>query len=393
MFELDSFSMTAKTLPGLEGVLSEELGALGAKGTEERSLAVSFSGGLDLLYRANLGLRTALRVLVPVARFTAETADDLYEAARDLAWETVIGPDDTIAVDSSVSSRLFPNPGYAALKVKDGVADRFTDKFNRRPSVDPISPVLRINLRIEGNSAIISLDSSGESLHRRGYRTEKNEAPLSETLAAGLLLLSGWKPEIPLCDPMCGSGTFLAEAGLMACNAAPGGLGRGFGFMGWKGFRRDLFEREKEAFRRAKRPMPARIWGSDKDPKSVETSRNNLKRAGLAGTITVERARFEDTRSPLKEGNGGFVIMNPPYGKRLEEDSISALYATIGDTLKKHYSGYRAWIFSSNAEAVKSVGLRPFRKIHLKNGPLDCRFLGYELFSGTRKSGGESRKE
>ena len=385
--------MTAKTLPGLEGVLLEELRGLGAKNLENLSLAVSFEGNLELLYRANLSLRTALRVLVPLARFTAASPEALYEGAKGIPWETVIGPDDTFAIDASVSSRLFPNSGYAALKVKDAVADRFMEKFSRRPSVEVEKPALRINLRIEGNSAILSLDSSGESLHRRGYRKEKNEAPLSEVLAAGLLLLADWKPEVPLFDPLCGSGTFLAEAGLIAANMAPGSLGRDFGFFGWKGFKRDLFKRLKDSCFSSRRPLPARIWGSDKDEKSVEIARNNLKRAGLEKAVTVVRESFEHTKSPLPPGTPGFIIMNPPYGKRLEDESLGALYAAIGDTLKKNYSGYKAWIFSSNAEAVKRIGLRPFRKIHLKNGPLDCRFLGFDLFQGTRKPSRTEEKE
>ena len=377
---IDSFSMIAKTLPGLEGVLAEELTAIGARDIEPLALAVRFSGTRELLYRANYSLRTALRVLIPLHEFTTDRTSGIYEAARDVPWEKYSGPDNSIAVDAAVSSRTFTNGNFCALKVKDAVADRFKDRTGRRPGVDTENPSLRINLRIHDTSCVLSLDSSGESLHRRGYRLEKNEAPLSEVLAAGLLLLSGWKPSVPLLDPMCGSGTFLAEAGLIACGIPPGFLRKNYGFMNWRDFDPGLWKRVHDETSSRGTPSPAGIYGSDRDPAAVEISLNNLKRAGLANRVTVKRAVFEEASSPLPPGSFGHIIMNPPYGKRLHDDELNGLYKRIGDTLKHKYPGWTAWIFSSNLEAVKHIGLRSSRRIALRNGPLECRLLGFELF-------------
>jgi putative N6-adenine-specific DNA methylase len=258
------------------------------------------------------------------------------------------------------------------------------DRKGRRPSVDTDTPSVPINLRIDGTRCTLSLDSSGMSLHRRGYRLEKTEAPLSEVLAAGLLLLSGWKPELPLYDPLCGSGTFLAEGGLIAAGIAPGTLRKSYSFMKWKNFDPVLWEKIRKESLSARRTPPAPIWGGDRDPKAVEIASNNLQRAGLGGIVSLRTSAFEDTISPLKDGEPGHIIMNPPYGRRLDDPGIYTLYQTIGDTLKRRYSGYTAWIFSSNLDAVKHIGLRPFQRIPLKNGPLECRFLGFKLFSGPK---------
>jgi putative N6-adenine-specific DNA methylase len=377
--------MVAKTLPGLEGVLAEELVKLGAKDVRPLRLAAAFSGNAELLYSCNHNLRTALRVLVPLSEFDADNPDGLYRQARTLSWDRYFGPDDTFAVDASISSGRFPNSNFAALKVKDAVADHFMDKKGRRPSVDTDAPGVPINLHIDGTRCTLSLDSSGASLHRRGYRLEKTEAPLSEVLAAGLLLLSGWKPEAPLFDPLCGSGTFLAEGGLMAVGTPPGALRKSYGFMRWKNYDPSLWEKIVQRSGENRRTPPAAIWGSDRDPKAVEIARNNLRRAGLGDVVTLKTASFEETVSPLPEGVPGHIIMNPPYGKRLDDPGIFTLYRTLGDTLKRRYSGYTAWIFSSNLDAVKHIGLRPFRRIPLKNGPLECRFVGYNLFSGSKE--------
>ena len=374
------FSMTAKTLPGLEEVLARELEALGAEEVRPGNLAASFSGDRELLYRTNLHLRTALRVLVPVASFRARDAEEIHRESMAVPWETWIGPDDTIAVDASVAPGSPFNPNYSVLKVKDAVADRFNRRAGRRPGVDTKNPTLRINLRAAGEDCVLSLDSSGESLHRRGYRLEKTEAPLSEVLAAGLLLLSGWEPEQPLLDPMCGSGTFLAEAGLMASRIPPGFLRRDFGFMGWRGFDRRLWERLRAGALASRRNLPAPIRGSDKDPEAVATARSNLARAGLEKQISVERRSFQETRGDFPPGSRGFLVMNPPYGKRLQDGEIDDLYKTIGDTLKRNYPDTTAWIFSSNLEAIRHIGLRPFTRIPLRNGPLECRFLGFRIF-------------
>ncbi len=385
MMNNDRFPMTAKTLPGLEEVLAGELSALGAEDVRTLRLAVSFTGDRELLYRANLCLRTALRVLVPVKEFDADYTSRMYEAAAEVPWEKWIGPGDSIAVDATVSSSTFTNANFCALKVKDAVADRFSRRSGRRPSVDAEAPALRINLRVADTRCVLSLDSSGESLHRRGYRLERTEAPLSEVLAAGLLLLAGWEPERPLLDPMCGSGTFLAEAGLMACRIPPGFLRREFGFMSWKGFDRGLWEKVKTSASAGRRAPPAPIRGGDKDPGAVETAVANLARAGLDRHVRVESGSFEERENGFPPGSHGFLIMNPPYGKRLRDEKLDNLYERMGDTLKKKYAGSSAWIFSSNLEAIKHIGLRPFKRIPLRNGPLDCRLLGFEIFSSVKE--------
>jgi putative N6-adenine-specific DNA methylase len=382
------FPMTAKTLPGLEGVLAQELQALGAREVQPQRLAVTFSGAEDLLYRANLCLRTALRVLVPLKDFSADHTSRIYEAALDVPWEAYLRADGSFAVDAAANSRTFTHGSYCALKVKDAVCDRFVKNFGRRPNVDTQAPALRINLWIHDEACVLSLDASGESLHRRGYRLEKTEAPLNEVLAAGILLLTGWDAALPLHDPMCGSGTFLAEAGLMAAGIPPGSLREKFGFMGWKTFDPALWEKIKSAALSQRREIQARISGADSDPQAVEIARANLKRAGLGTHIGVTRALFED--SPPPQGGSGLVVMNPPYGKRMREktgpreaptpDEISPLYTRIGDTFKKKYTGWTGWIFSANLEAVKHIGLRPFCRIPLKNGPLECRLVGIKLF-------------
>ncbi|MDR1317545.1 MAG: THUMP domain-containing protein [Spirochaetales bacterium] len=374
------FPMTAKTLPGLEDVLAEELKTLGARDILKQKLAVSFRGDTALLYQANLCLRTALRVLVPLREFHAETTSHIYSAAYDFPWETYLGPGGSLAVDAAVNSRTFTHGSYCALKVKDAVCDHFLKKSGRRPDVDTASPSLRINLWIHGEEGVLSVDASGESLHRRGYRLEKTEAPLSEVLAAGILLLTGWDRVSPLHDPMCGSGTFLTEAGLMSAGIPPLALREKFGFMGWKTFDPALWKTVRTDALPQKREPRARISGADSDPRAVEITRGNIQRAGLEQCISVTRAAFE--KSPPPENGPGCVLMNPPYGKRMRSEEITALYSRIGDTLKTKYSGWTGWVFSSNLEALKHTGLRSFRRIPLKNGPLDCRLAGFKLFQG-----------
>ncbi|MCL1817885.1 MAG: THUMP domain-containing protein [Spirochaetaceae bacterium] len=385
----ETTEFTAKTLPGLEEVLAAELQDLGAEDPRPGRLAVSFRGGEELLYRANLCLRSALRVLVPLREFSAERTQEIYNAAYELPWETWLDTDATFAVDAAVYSRTFTHGSFCALKVKDAVADRFTKKFGRRPAVDTRSPALRINIFIHENHGVLSLDASGESLHRRGYRREKTEAPLSEVLAAGILLLSGWDGASPLHDPLCGSGTFLAEAGLLSAGIPPGFLREKFGFMGWKTFAPELWKKVREGeLSRGKTPRAA-ITGADSDPAAVEIARGNLQRAGLEKHISVTRGVFEEAAPP---SGPGLIVMNPPYGKRLRQGKtdpggeeaaqaeICGLYTRIGDTLKRSYAGWTAWIFSSNLGAIKHIGLRPFRRVPLKNGPLECRLVGIKLF-------------
>ncbi|HOV37694.1 MAG TPA: THUMP domain-containing protein, partial [Spirochaetales bacterium] len=378
---------TAVTLPGLEEVLAEELKTLGALDSTPLSQAVRFRGDMDILYRLNLSLRTSLRVLWEICSMKFRSNEDLYRKAESIPWETFLNPQGTLAVSTSSRSISGINPRYASLIVKDGVVDRFHRLFGKRPSVDRQDPDLRIHLHLEKETATFSVDSSGESLHRRGYRTEKIEAPLNEVLAAGILQLIHWTPDIPLYDPMCGSGTFLIEAGLIAAGIAPGMLRKSFGFQRWKIFDPDRWKRIRKTVQEgahgqadpslashARKPQqnleyPYFIRGADIDPGAVEISRRNIERAGLKEYISVSCAPFEGSRSPFSPDTKGIVIMNPPYGKRLGDPAIGDLYKKIGDTLKQGYTDSDAWILSANSEGVKQIGLRPFKKYPLKNGP------------------------
>jgi putative N6-adenine-specific DNA methylase len=304
----------------------------------------------------------------------------MYEAARSFPWEDYITPQDSFAVEASLSSGTFTNSNYCALTVKDAVADRFQDKFGSRPNVNSREPSLLINLFVKGTACTLSLDVSGGSLHRRGYRLEKTEAPLNEVLAAGILLLSGWDGSIPLYDPMCGSGTFLAEAGLMASDTPAGFLRTQAPSAGWKTWKPELWKKVTGEALSRRKALAVRIWGADSSPQALDTCRSNLARAGLEKDVSLTRAVFEDASPPSEKG---VLVMNPPYGKRLAPETsgeIAELYKRIGDTLKRKYTGWTAWIFSANKDALKHIGLRPFCRFPLKNGPLDCRLAGFRLF-------------
>ncbi len=385
------FSITITTLPGLETVLADELLQLGIKPIQVGSRAVRCSGDLSVVYRLNLVVRTGLRVLWEVHRAIVSSNQDLYREAKGIPWESFIDPRNTVSVAFTSSHLDWISPKYAPLLVKDALVDRFSQRFGKRPSVDTRSPTLRIHLHIEGNEATFSVDTSGESLHRRGYRTEKTEAPLSEVLAAGILKLTGWHPGVPLYDPMCGSGTFLVEAGLLALGTPPGFARPIFPFQKWKNFDPKLYERihreeERRSLSTAGNSKSFEIYGSDKDPHAIHIARRNLERAGLGDTVTLRVAEFGQYIPTGFTEKGGFLVMNPPYGKRLQDPSITALYRSIGDTLKQRYPGSQAWIFSANPEALKQIGLRPFKKYALKNGPLDCKLVGFNLVSGAYRS-------
>ncbi|MFQ3621798.1 MAG: THUMP domain-containing protein, partial [Spirochaetales bacterium] len=343
--------------------------------------AVRCKGNQETLYRLNLGLRTALHVLQEVYTGTLSSVQDLYKAASSIAWETFISPSQTLSVTLSSSKLSWISPKYAPLVVKDAVCDRFTKLYGVRPSVDTRSPSLRIHLHLENHKGTLSIDTSGESLHKRGYRTEKTEAPLSEVLAAGILQLIHWNPNLPLYDPMCGSGTFLIEAGLMALGIPPGSLRKSFAFTQWKVFNAELFNRVRA--QRLKCPDTSiAIYGSDKDEEAVQIARRNIQRAGLAEYLNVNCANFGDWIPPRFSSQGGMLLMNPPYGKRLKDSSLIELYKHIGDILKQKFYGSEAWIFSGNPDALKYLGLQPFRKYHLRNGPLLCKLVGFTLIRG-----------
>jgi putative N6-adenine-specific DNA methylase len=371
----------ATTLFGLEQVLADELISLGALSVRQHNRAVSFSGDKKMLYRTNFHLRTALRVLKPLQAFSAGNEEDIYRGIREITWERVMGPENTLAVETVLVSNRYKHSGYISQKVKDGIVDRFRDRTGKRPSVDVKDPDIRIHIHLGDTHCNVSLDSSGESLHKRGYRTQPFKAPLNEVLAAGLIKLSGWEPGMRFVNPMCGSGTLAIEAGIMA-RGLPGGYFRpGFGFQAWKDYEPDLFESvRKERF--LKECKDAEIMACDLAFPAIRAAQQNLARAGLLGKIELVKSGFESWQ--LSPGTG-MIIMNPPYGERMVEEDLQAFYKTIGDTLKRNFPGYQAWIFSGNPEAMKYVGLRTSRKLTLYNGAIKCKYHQYELYDGSMK--------
>jgi putative N6-adenine-specific DNA methylase len=375
-------NLVAKTLFGLENLLAEELGTLGAADIKTANRAVLFSGNKELLYRVNYCSRIALSVLVIVDNFRIRTKEDLYSKASAIEWSDLMDADTSFSVMPVVNSSLFTHSGYPGLIVKDSVADYFRKKKGRRPSVNGENPDLLINLHISNDNVTISLDSSQVPLYKRGYRKEQGTAPLNEVLAAGILMLSGWDKTSPLFDPMCGSGTILVEAGLIANNIPPGKFRNFFGFTRWKGFDEELFMRVRQE-NDAKIIMGnARISGSDISELAVKNALTNLHSAELGGQISVEVKDFRDVQSTMKNG---LLITNPPYGERLRPDDLDKLYSMIGTMLKHSFSGNKAWIITSGKEYLKNIGLKTMAKYTLYNGALECILAGYELYEGSRK--------
>ncbi len=373
----------AKTFLGLEETLANELEAIGAENIEKINRGIKFSGGVELLYKANLSLRTALRILVPFAESRVTSTDELYEFAMNIEWLKIMSISDTFAIDPVVNSHLITHSKFAALRLKDAIADRFKKETGVRPSVNTLNPDYRINLHISHDKCTLSLDSSGESLHRRGYRSGKGRAPLNEAMAAGLVLLSGWKGERDLFDPMCGSGTIAIEAAMIAQNIYPGLLRNSFGFMRWKDFDEKLFKKIINTLSRRKEESSVKIYANDYSPEIIRKAKLNAVKAGVDKIIKLSKNNFFEMEPPTADA---VIITNPPYGERLNPKNITDFYKQIGDTFKQKYSGYEAWILSGNLKALKSVGLKTSAKFILLNGSIDSRFNKYELYSGTRKT-------
>jgi putative N6-adenine-specific DNA methylase len=372
----------AKTLYGLEAVLAGELGSLGASDIEKVNRAVTFSGDKSLLYRVNYSLRTALSVLMNVADFRIRSKDDLYREGSKIQWDRYLGPDDTFSIVPVVNSPHFSHTGYPGLILKDAIADYFRDKFGRRPSVDASDPGILINLHISNDNVSVSIDSSVVPLFKRGYRQEQASAPLNEVLAAGILLLSGWNASASFLDPMCGSGTFPIEAGLLACNIPPGKLRKFFGFQRWKDYDEELFDKVRYEADSKIVTSPVKIYGSDLSEKAVGQARINAAKAGLKDVISFNVADFSNLKAVAENG---FLFLNPPYGERLLPDETDNLYNMIGSTLKHNFPGTTVWLITSNKESLKHVGLKPAAKLTLFNGALECTLLKYEMYSGTKK--------
>ncbi|MEM1000589.1 MAG: THUMP domain-containing protein [Bacteroidota bacterium] len=379
----EQFRMIAKTFHGLEPILATELRRLGATYVTEIRRGVRFTGDLRTLYKANLHARTALRILVDLHEFPARNEHQLYNRVQEIDWSQYLDVLDTFAIDAVTNSHIFRHSKFAALKTKDAIADQFRQKTRRRPSVHKTHPDIRIHLHVTGNRCSLSLDSSGESLHRRGYRQGQATAPLSEVLAAGMLLIAGWNGEGTLLDPMCGSGTLLTEAGMIAANIAPGRFRPTFGFQKWKNYDADLWENVRQAAIEMERTPTGQIYGSDKSPMAVRLAERNLEAIGLLSSVQMEKAEFSKKMAP--EGSG-LIVTNPPYGERLKEEDLVGLYRRMGDTLKQHYTGWKAWILSGSKEGMKAVGLRASIKKTLYNGPLECRYYNYDLYAGTAEA-------
>jgi len=377
-----NMKFVAKTLYGLEKVLADELISLGADNVQEVNRAVLFEGDLNLLYRVNYCSRTALSILMPVADFRIRTKDDLYNGGSKIEWEKYMDPDDTFSIVPVINSPHFTHTGYAGLILKDSIADYFRKKTGRRPSVDTNDPVILINLHISNDLVTISIDSTVVPLFKRGYRKEQATAPLNEVLAAGILLLSGWKASVTLTDPMCGSGTIPIEAGMIACNIPPGKFRKSFGFQKWKDFDEELFEKTKADSDNKIIPTSVKIFASDISAEAIQQAKANVAGAGLSDIVTLEVFDFKDLKAVDSQG---FVFLNPPYGQRLMPDETDQLYGMIGTTLKHNFQGNTAWLITSNKESLKKVGLKPKEKHTLFNGALECILLKYEMYQGTRK--------
>ena len=374
--------MLVKTLAGLEEVLADELKELGGKDIQVLKRAVSCSGNQELLYKANLWLRCGLRILVPIASFEVRDENDLYHQLRGINWLKHLHLHQTFAIDANSQSSRFRHNHFLALKTKDAIADWFRDQKGRRPSVNPKQPDIRFHLHIDNrHQASLMLDSSGDGLHRRGYRTTGGAAPLNEVLAAGMMRLTKWQGDTPFVDFMCGSGTLLIEAAMIAAQIPPG-IHRNFSFENWQDFDAGLWKKIKAEARQQKRPPQQPILGGDNHFKAVRICENNISAARLDPYIRVKRAAFHQFLPP--EGPG-ILISNPPYDLRLETQDINQFYREIGDKLKQDFAGYEAWLISGNMDAIKSVGLRPSRKLHLMNGQIPCKFHKYELYSGSKR--------
>ncbi|MGB1449880.1 MAG: THUMP domain-containing class I SAM-dependent RNA methyltransferase [Flavobacteriaceae bacterium] len=377
-----NFRMLAKTFFGFEDLLESELKQLGAQSVEKGNRVVHFTGDKGFMYKANLCLRTALKILVPLYHCRVRSEDELYQAAYDYPWEEHFTEKETLAIDSVVFGETFTHSLYVSQKVKDAIADRFRAKTGQRPSVNLKFPDVRINVHIDRDQCNFSLDSSGASLHHRGYRTATNIAPLNEVLAAGLIMLSGWDQRSDFLDPMCGSGTIPIEAAMLSCKIPANINRKEFAFEKWSNWDEDLYLTIEESQLNKIQGLAGSITGFDKAPSAVAKARDNVRNANLEEFISIEKDNFFFSQ---KEQEGPLhIVTNPPYGERLEGD-INALYGSLGDTLKQHYTNTQAWMITSNLEAMKHVGLRPSRKIKLFNGKLESRFLHYSIYPGTKK--------
>lgn len=376
------YQIIATTLKGLEEVLARELYQLGATNVEIKNRAVSFTGDDNLLYACNIHLRTAIRVLKPVLHFDFTTNADYYQQIYDFPWENYFRVDQTFAIDFTVHSEMFNSTQFAALRMKDAIVDRFRNIMGDRPSVDIKAADIRLNLHITYAHADIALDSSGEPLFKRGYRNSKHEAPLNEVLAAGMVMLSGWDMQTGFFDPMCGSGTLPIEAGLIANNIAPGLIRKEFAFKNWPDYNKNLYRQIMLQAVADIKNSRVFIDGSDIDNAYIAAAKENAMHAQLNGKSNFFAKAFEVCDPPV---SSKMVIINPPYGHRIGSGDITEFYKKIGDVLKQKYTGKTVWLLSSNMDALKSIGLKPTQKIPLFNGALECRFVRFDIYAGSKR--------
>jgi putative N6-adenine-specific DNA methylase len=387
---MENFKMIAKTFFGFEEILAKELQVLGAQEVEIGTRAVSFKGDKGFMYKANLSLRTALKILKPIYYFRATNDQNLYKGIQSMDWSKYLNASQTFVIDTTIHSDNFKHSQFVSQKSKDAIVDQFRERTGQRPSVDKDFPDLRINIHIDRDQVSVALDTSGDSLHHRGYRTATNIAPINEVLAAGMVLLSGWDGQSDFLDPMCGSGTILAEAAMIACNIPANINRKEFAFEKWNDWDNDLFDQIVDSLLKRTREFHYTIKGYDKAPSAVNKAKDNIANANLSEYITIEQKNFFDTE---KETSGPLhLLFNPPYGERLDIE-LERFYREIGDTLKQHYPGTNAWFITGNLEALKFVGLKPSRKIKLFNGSLEARLVKYEMYEGSKKGKYLNREE
>ena len=391
----EQFEMIAKTFQGLEEILAEELTTLGANDIQIGRRMVSFTGDKRMMYKANFCLRTAIRILKPIKNFTAKDADEVYNQIQAIPWEEYLDVNKTFAIDAVVFSEEFRHSKFVSYKVKDAIVDYFRKKTGKRPSVRINNPDVLLNIHIAQTTCTLSLDSSGESLHRRGYRQEQVDAPLNEVLAAGMLLMTGWRGECDLIDPMCGSGTIPIEAALIARNIAPGVFRKGFAFEKWVDFDSEMFD-EIYNDDSQEREFTHKIYGYDNNPKANEIATHNIKAAGVSKDVTLNPQPPQKFEQPQEKS---IIVMNPPYGERISTNDLLGLYQMIGERLKHAFVGNEAWVLSYREECFDQIGLKPSKKVPLFNGALECEFRKYEIFDGkykefkSQEGEGEEKKE
>ena len=390
MGSMENFKMVAKTFFGFEELLAKELTQLGAQQVALGTRVVSFVGDKGFMYKANLALRTAIKILKPIKTFKAYNDKSLYDGMMKIDWSEYMNEHQTFVFETTLHSEHFNHSQFVALKSKDAVVDQFRDKTGKRPNIDKDFPDVRFHIHIDRDICTVSLDTSGESLHRRGYKSATNIAPINEVLAAGMLLLSGWDGNSHFLDPMCGSGTILAEAAMIACNIPANINRKEFAFEKWSDWDSELFDKVLESLLKKTREFHYTITGYDKAPSAVAKAKDNIKNANLDEYVTVKQANFfeteKTTEGPLH------MVFNPPYGERLDID-LERFYREIGDTLKQSYPNTNAWFITANLEALKFVGLKPSRKIKLFNGKLEARFVKYEMYAGSKRTKFQTQNE